>query len=101
MSNIDFTPTAFTVRDPGNGKDRRYEAAEHPRMVADAQRVFTQFADMYPILASQVVPDHFIQLFCQSQDAASWSGSYGVSFERQQFLLLGLLEDAAKKNKFS
>ena len=48
MSNIDFTPTAFTVSDPGNGKERRYEEGTHPRSVADAQRVYTQFADHYP-----------------------------------------------------
>ena len=101
MSNIDFTPTAFTVSDPGNGKERRYEEGTHPRSVADAQRVFTQFAEHYPTLAGQVVPDHFVQLFCQAQDSASWSGSYGVSFERQQFILLTLLESAAKQNRFS
>jgi len=27
--DIDFTPTAFTVKDPGNGKERRYEATHH------------------------------------------------------------------------
>ena len=101
MSNIDFTPTAFTVSDPGNGKERRYEAVHYPQRVADAQRVFTQFEDNYPTLAATVVPDHFIQLFCQAQDSASWSGSYGVSFERQQFILLTLLETAAKQNRFS
>lgn len=99
--DIDFSPTAFTVKDPGNGKERRYDAATSPRMVTDAARVFTQFADMYPALAAQVVPDHFIQLYCQSQDNASWSGGYGVTYERQQFILLGLLETAAKHNRFS
>ena len=101
MSTIDFAPTAFTVKDPGNDKDRRYEAVHYPQRVADAQRVFTQFAEYYPTLAATVVPDHFIQLFCQAQDNASWSGDYGVSFERQQFILLTLLEDAAKQNRFN
>lgn len=101
MTNIDFSPTAFTVKDPGNGKERRYEAGTHPRSVADGQRVFTQFAEHYPTLAAQVVPDHFIQLFCRAQDNASWSGGYGVSFEQQQFILLTLLEEAAKQNRFS
>jgi hypothetical protein len=101
MSNIDFSPTAFTVKDPGNGKERRYEAVTHPTMTADAQRVFTQFADIYPTLAATVVPDHFVQLFCRAQDNASWSGGYGVSFESQQFILLTLLEEAAKRNQFS
>ena len=101
MSNIDFTPTAFTVKDPGNGQERRYETGTHPRMVADAQRVFAQFTDHYPTLAAGVVPDHFVQLFCQAQDSASWSGSYGVSFERQQFILLTLLEEATKQNRFN
>jgi hypothetical protein len=101
MINIDFTPTAYTVKDPGNGKDRRYEAVHYPQRVADAHRVFAQFADHYPTLAGQVVPDHFVQLFCRAQDNASWSGSYGVSFEQQQFILLTLLEEAAKQNRFS
>ena len=101
MSNIDFTPTAFTVKDPGNGKDRRYEAVTHPRMVADAARVFTQFAEIYPTLAATVVPDHFIQLFCRAQDNASWSGGYGVTYEQQLGIFLGLAEKAAKGNQFS
>ena len=101
MANIDFSPTAFTVKDPGNGKDRRYEAVTHPRAVADAARVFTQFTEHYPTLAATVVPDHFIQLYCRAQDNASWSGGYGVSFEQQQFILLTLLEEAAKRNRFS
>lgn len=101
MSNIDFSPTAYTVKDPGNGKERRYETVHHPQRVADAQRVFTQFTDHYPTLAGQVVPDHFVQLFCRAQDNASWSCSYGVSFEQQQFILLTLLEEAARQNRFS
>jgi hypothetical protein len=101
MSTIDFAPTAFTVSDPGNGKERRYEATHYPQRVADAQRVFTQFADSYPTLVATVVPDHFVQLFCQAQDSASWSGSYGVSFERQQAIFLTLLETAAKQNRFN
>ena len=101
MSNIDFTPTAYTVRDPGNGKERRYEAGTHPRAVADAQRVFAQLAEAYPTLAASVVPDHFIQLFCRAQDSASWSGGYGVSYETQQGIFLGLAEEAANRNRFS
>ena len=101
MSNIDFSPTAFTVKDPGNGKDRRYEAVTHPRAVADAARVFTQLAEAYPNLAATVVPDHFIQLFCRSQDNASWSGGYGVTYEQQLGIFLGLAEKAAKGNQFS
>ena len=101
MSNIDFTPTAFTVKDPGNGKERRYEAVHYPRAVADAQRVFAQLAEAYPTLAASVVPDHFIQLFCRAQDSASWSGGYGVSYETQQGIFLGLAEEAANRNRFS
>ena len=101
MSNIDFSPTAFTVKDPGNGKERRYETGTHPRMVADAQRVFTQFAEAYPSLSALVVPDHFVQLFCRAQDNASWSGGYGVSYETQQGIFLNLAEVAAKQNRFS
>ena len=101
MTNIDFTPTAFTVKDPGNGKERRYEAVTHPRSVADAARVFTQFTELYPNLAAGVVPDHFIQLFCRAQDSASWSGGYGVSYEQQLGIFLNLAEEAAKRNRFS
>jgi len=101
MSTINFTPTAFTVSDPGNGKERRYEATHYPQRVADAQRVFTQFADYYPTLAGTVVPDHFVQLFCRAQDNASWSGGYGVSYETQQGIFLNLAEEAANRNRFS
>ena len=101
MSNIDFSPTAYTVKDPGNGKDRRYEAVQHPRMVADAQRAFIQLAEEYPDLVKMVVPDHFIQRHCRAQDNASWSGGYGVSFEQQLGIFVGLAEKAAKGNQFS
>lgn len=100
MSNIDFSPTAFTVKDPGNGKDRRYEVDAHPRSVADGQRAFTQLAAAYPNLAATVVPDHFVQLFCRSQDNSAWSGGYGVSFEQQLGIFITLAEKAAKGNQF-
>ena len=99
--DIDFSPTAFTVKDPGNGKERRYEAALHPQAVADGARVFTHFAGLYPSLAALVVPDHFVQLYCQAKDSASWSGSYGVSYERQQGIFLSLVETAVTQNRFS
>ena len=99
--DIDFTPTAFTVKDPGNGKERRYEATLHPQAVADAARVFTHFAGLYPGLTALVVPDHFVQLYCQAKDNASWSGSYGVSYERQQGIFLSLVETAVTQNRFS
>ena len=101
MSNIDFSPTAFTVKDPGNGKERRYEAVTHPRAVADGARVFTQLAELYPTLAATVVPDHFIQLFCRAQDNASWSGGWGISYEQQLGIFITLAEEAAKQNRFS
>ena len=101
MSNIDFSPTAYTVKDPGNGKDRRYEVVQHPRMVADAQRAFIQLAEEYPDLVKMVVPDHFIQLHCQTQDNNSWSGGYGVNTEQSRMIFLNLLEEAAKQSRFS
>ena len=101
MNNIDFTPTAFTVKDPGNGKDRRYEAVTHPRMVADAAREFGRLAEEYPALVKLVVPDHFIQVHCQTQDNASWSGSYGVSSDQGRMILLNLLEKVANQNRFN
>ena len=101
MNNIDFTPTAFTVKDPGNGKDRRYEPAQHPRMVADAHRAFIQIAEEYPDLVKLVVPDHFIQVHCQTQDNNSWSGGYGVNTEQSRMIFLNLLEKVANQNRFS
>ena len=101
MSNIDFSPTAFTVKDPGNGKDRRYEAVTHPRSVADAAREFSRLAEEYPVLVKLVVPDHFIQLYCQTQDNNSWSGDYGVSTGEARMIFLNLLEAAVKGNQFS
>ena len=101
MNNIDFTPTAFTVKDPGNGKDRRYEAVTHPRSVADAAREFSRIAEEYPTLVKLVVPDHFIQLHCQTQDNNSWSGGYGVSADQGRMILLNLLEKVATQNRFN
>ena len=101
MSNIDFSPTAYTVKDPGNGKDRRYEAVQHPRMVADAHRAFIQIAEEYPDLVKLVVPDHFIQVHCQTQDNNSWSGGYGVNTEQSRMIFLNLLEKVANQNRFS
>lgn len=101
MSNIDFSPTAYTVKDPGNGKDRRYEADTHPRSVADGQRAFSQLAEAYPNLAATVVPDHFVQLFCRSQDNASWSGGYGVTFEQQLGIFITLAEKEANRNRLN
>ena len=99
--DIDFSPTAFTVKSPGNGQERRYEATTHPTMTAEAQRAFTLIAADWPALARTVVPDHFVQLFCQAEDAASWSGSFGVSIERQREIFLDLLETATRQNRFS
>ena len=101
MSNIDFSPTAFTVKDPGNGKDRRYEAVTHPRSVSDAAREFSRIAEEYPTLVKLVVPDHFIQLHCQTQDNNSWSGGYGVNTEQSRMIFLNLLEKVANQNRFS
>ena len=99
--DIDFSPTAFTVKDPGNGKDRRYEAVTHPRMVADAAREFGRLAEEYPTLVKLVVPDHFIQVHCQTQDNNSWSGGYGVSSDQARMIFLNLLETAATQNRFN
>ena len=99
--DIDFSPTAFTVKDPGNGKDRRYEAVTHPRSVADAAREFSRLAEEYPALVKLVVPDHFIQIYCQTQDNNSWSGGYGVSADQARMIFLNLLETAATQNRFN
>jgi hypothetical protein len=99
--DIDFSPTAFTVKDPGNGKELRYEEAHHPQMIAGAQRAFTLIAAEWPTLASSVVPDHFVQLYCRAEVGASWSGGFGVSIQHRNQILLDLLETAARQNRFS
>ncbi len=97
MSTIDFTPTAYTVKDPGNGQLRRYEGDHWEFDISQAKSVFEDFAGMYPTLAALIVPDHFIQEFCRSCDSASWSDT---SFSTLA-VFLQLAERGASQAKFN
>ena len=87
---INFSPTAFTVKDPGNGTIRRYDP--DTQVAADARRAFTAAVEEWPALAALVVPDHYVQTYCRAADNASWSGHGMVSRERERTILLDLLE---------
>jgi hypothetical protein len=89
MSNIDFTPTAYTVKSPGNGQPRRYEGDDWKNAVANAKVELAQLTNEYPNLARFVVPDHFVQEYCRDYDSNLYSGGrgFGVSGDRAFFRL--------------
>jgi hypothetical protein len=89
MSNIDFTPTAYTVKSPGNGQLRRYEGDDWKNAVANAKVELAQLTNEYPNLARFVVPDHFVQEYCRDYDSNLYSGGrgFGVSGDRAFFRL--------------
>lgn len=97
MSNIDFTPTAYTVRSPGNGQARRYEGDEWKYAIVGAKRELDRLVETYPNLARFVVPDHFVQEYCRVYDSNLYSGGrgFGVHGDRAFFELAekGLAED--------
>ncbi len=99
MSTPDFSPTAFTVRSPGNGQQLRYDlnspSAEWGR------ESFARLAADWPGLAAQVVPDHYVQSYCRAADSASWSGLSGVSETVCLEILLDLLETAGRAARFN
>lgn len=99
MSTHDFTPTAFTVRSPGNGQQRRYDlnspSAEWGR------ESFARLAADWPGLAAGVVPDHYVQSYCRAADSASWSGLSGVSSAAEMAVFLDLLEVAGRAARFN
>jgi hypothetical protein len=96
---IDFTPTAFTVKDPGNGNARRYD--HDTQVAADARQAFKRAIEEWPALAALVVPDHYVQTYCRAADNASWSGHGMVSRERERTILLDLLEREVIGRRFS
>lgn len=82
MSNIDFSPTAYTVTKPGKGEQGRYTEEQYPYAFKDAIRYYTELAEYYPNLARFVVPDHYIQEFCLEYERGLWSGSRGFGTDR-------------------
>lgn len=94
MSTADFAPTAYTVKDPGNGKPRRYKGRDLNGVVDNAREAWEKIASAYPTLTVAVVPDHFVQEYCQRWDSASWSGGY-PSDKMPAVVMLELLEVAA------
>ena len=89
MSNIDFTPTAYTVESPEDGAQVRYEGAHHEDSIKEAKRRFHGLMKAYPHLAVKVVPDHFVQEYCRDYDRNLWSGGrgFGVHGDRPFFEL--------------
>lgn len=101
MSNIDFTPTAYTVAYGANsGAQVRYEGAHHEDSIKEAKRRFRGLMKAYPALAVKVVPDHFVQEYCAADEGASWSGRGGVDDDTVLEIFLGLLETAAIQGTF-
>ena len=88
-------PTAYTVRDPGNGKERRYEGDHWLLTISRAEQMWSALVESYPALTSAIVPDHFVQEYCRCCDSASWSGSYGPGDGAPAEIMLKLLETAA------
>ena len=93
MSTIE--PTAYTVRDPGNGEKRRYGGEHWLLEISSAERVWSDLVDSYPHLTKAIVPDHFVQEYCRRCDSAAWSGSYGPGDGAPVEIMLKLLEMAA------
>ena len=93
MSAIE--PTAYTVKDPGNGKNRRYGGEHWLLEIARAERMWHTLIEAYPMLTRSIVPDHFIQEYCQRCDSATWSGGWGPGDDASTEILLKLLETAA------
>lgn len=81
MDSIDFTPTTYTVKSPGNGKTRRYEGEYWEQAITDAKVELAQLINEYPNLARFVVPDHFVQEYCRDYDSNLYGGGrgFGVS----------------------
>ena len=88
MSTIDFTPTAYTVKSPGNGQERRYEGDHWLFDISRAKSSFEVFSLDYPALAALIVPDHFVQEYCRGCDNAAWSGS-SYTDAKEVFLQIG------------
>lgn len=90
-----ITPTAYTVKDPGNGRKRRYGGKDWKDDISRAEQLWSNLIEEYPHLTKVIVPDHFVQEYCRLCDAASWSGSYGPGGGAPAEIMLKLLEVAA------
>ena len=88
--DIDFTPTAYTVKTPGNGQPGRYEGENWKYAIGHGKEEFTRLSETYPNLARFVVPDHFVQEYCRDYDRNLWSGGrgFGVHGDRAFFDLV-------------
>ena len=98
MSTIDFTPTAYTVRSPGDGSQVRYEGEQWDWDIRRAKSIYEELVTDYPALAALVVPDHFVQEYCRGCDSASWSGS---TFREWNEVFLELVNRGVKQTRFS
>lgn len=98
MSNIDFSPTAYTVKNPGNGKPCRYDADDSQS--ADGEQEYRRLTEEFPNTARFVVPDHFVQEYCRAFDAywRSDGGDMGVDTVR---IFAQLAETGLRQAKFS
>lgn len=98
MSTIDFTPTAYTVKSPGNGQSIRYEGEAWKHDLNEGRRWFESLAANYPALAPFVVPDHFVQEYCRGCDSSYYSGS---TYRGEEALFLKLANRGAAQTRFS
>ena len=98
MSNIDFAPTAYTVKNPGNGKPHRYN--DNDGYTEDAKRELERLVEVYPNAARFVVGDHFVQEYCRAYDASCWSGSGGYGLDTTR-VFFKLVETGLGQAKFS
>lgn len=98
---IDFTPTAYTVKSPADGKPCRYtEEKLGPYAIKTAQRHFVELTEAYPGLARFVVPDHYVQEYCRAYDnnLLLSVGGYGVDRLRPFLRLADRGAEQAKLN---
>jgi len=98
MTNIDFTPTAYTVKNPADGKPCRYDGNDFRQ--ADGEQEYRRMTESYPNMARFVVPDHFVQEYCRSFDASCWSGSGGRNVDSVR-IFTRLAETGLGQAKFS
>lgn len=97
---IDFTPTAYTVKSPGNGQPRRYEGDDWKWAIEGAKKELTRLSEAYPNLAQLVVPDHFVQEYCRDYDRNLYSGGRGFGVHGDQ-AFIELAERGLGQARFS
>ena len=98
---IDFSPTAYTVKNPGNGELCRYtEDKLGPYAIETAKQHFIELTKEYPSLARFVVPDHYVQEYCRLYDSSLYGGGGGYGVDRLR-PFLKLAERGAQQAKFN